>query len=163
MNQKARFELHALNLGKIIGNLLMLEMGARMAIVKLEAYAANRIQIELPQVKEGDLIEVNAFTNADDLNQTLSKYNKRVPANCRVEIMPIVRLRDSLGHGRTFGVGRTNHLRLVKFSKKQMNGKVLAEVAQDMTDEWFQTNIHMLNIAIEKVRSALSFEKREMI
>jgi hypothetical protein len=85
MSKKARFELHALNLGKLLGNLQSLEMGARMAIAKLDQWAARQIQTQLPQVKAGDFVELNAFSNSDDLTQTLDKYNKRAPAECRID------------------------------------------------------------------------------
>ena len=163
MSDKVRFELHALNLGKLVGNLLSLEMGARMAIVKLEERAAKQVQAQLPQVKVGDLVEVNAFTNSDDLKKTLEKYNKRAPVNCRIDIAQIVNMRDALGHGRAFGFGEMKHMRLLKFSRKSKNGKVSVELAQDMTDVWFQTNIETLNAALEKVRNALDYEKREFV
>ena len=104
MNEKARFEAHALSLGKLTGNLQSLEMGARMVIVKLDQRAAGQVQTQLPQVKTGDMVELNAFTNGDNLAQTLEKYNKRAPLDCRIDIGPIVNLRDALAHGRTFGL-----------------------------------------------------------
>jgi hypothetical protein len=55
------------------------------------------------------------------------------------------------------------HLRLLKFSRKSKDGKVSVELAQDMTDVWFQTNIETLNAALEKVRNALDYEKREFV
>ena len=164
MSDKERFESHAFNLGKLVGNLQSLEMGARMVIVKLDQRAAEQVQTQLPQVKAGDFVEINAFTNEDDLTQTLNKYNKRAPLECRIDVVSIARLRDALGHGRTFSFGSMKHLRLLKFSrKKSTNGKVPVELAEDMTDEWFSKNIRMLNEALEKVRKALDYEKREFV
>ena len=68
MGDKAHFERHALNLGKLTGNLQTIEMAARLAIVKLDKAAAERVQVQLPLVKVGELVETNAFTNNDDLN-----------------------------------------------------------------------------------------------
>jgi hypothetical protein len=161
MSDKARFESHALNLGKLTGNLQSLEMGARMVIVKLDQRVANQMQTQLPRVRIGDLVELNAFTNEDDLTQTLEKYNKRAPLDCRIDIEPIVRLRDALAHGRTFGFGSIKHLRLLRFSRKTKDGKVSVELAEDMTDEWFREKIRMLDQALEKIRKALDYEKRE--
>jgi hypothetical protein len=161
MSDKARFESHALKLGKLTGNLQSVEMGARMVIVKLDQWAANQVQTQLPQVRTGDLVELNAFTNEDDLTQTLEKYNKRAPLDCRIDIDSIVSLRDALAHGRTFGFGSVKHLRLLKFSRKTKDGKVLVELAEDMTDEWFREKIRILDQALEKVRKALDYEKRE--
>ena len=164
MNEKKRFESHAFNLGKLVGNLQSLEMGARMVIVKRDRRAAERVQTQLPQVKAGDLVELNAFTNDDDLTQTLEKYNKRTPLDCRIDVVSIVRLRDALGHGRTFGFGSPKHLRLLKFRRRMStNGRVSVELAEDMTDEWFGTNIRMLNVALDKVTKALDYEKTEFV
>ena len=161
MSDKARFERHALNLGKLTGNLQTIEMAARLAIVKLDKAAGERVQAQLPQVRVGDLVESNAFTNKDDLNQTLEKYNKRAPLVCRVDRKVIVALRDGLAHGRVFGVGTMKHLRLLKFSRKATDGRVAVELAIDMTDEWFQENIRLLNEAVAKITSALDYEIRE--
>jgi len=162
MSDKAPFESHAINLGKIVGNLLSLEMGARLAIVKLDERAAKQVQAQLPQVKTGDLVEINAFTNSDDLMQTLEKFNKRAPLNCRLDIKSIVNLRDAMAHGRMFGYGSMKHLRLLKFSRKANAGKVSVELVQDMTDAWFMQSIQLLDSALEKVRIALDYEKREL-
>ena len=161
MNDKARFEAHALSLGKLVGNLLSLEMGARMVIVKLDQRVAEQVKTQLPQVKSGNMVEFNAFTNGDNLAQTLEKYNKWAPLDCRIDISPIVNLRDTLAHGRMFGYGSMKSLRLLKFSRKPKNGKVLVELALDMTDEWFLENIRILEQALGKIRKALNYEKRE--
>lgn len=161
MGGKAQFESVATNLGKIVGSLLSLEMGARLAIVKLDERADKQFQTQLPQVKAGDFVEINAFTNSDDLMQTLEKFNKYASLNCRLDIKQIVNLRDAVAHGRIFGYDSMEHLRLLKFSRKANAGKVSVELVQDMTDEWFMQSIRLLESAFEKVRIALDYEKRE--
>ena len=54
------------------------------------------------------------------------------------------------------------HLRLLKFSRKANAGKVSVELVQDMTDAWFIQSIQLLDSALEKVRIALDYEKREL-
>jgi hypothetical protein len=161
MSKKAQFEAHFLSIGKLIGNLQSIEMGARMAIVKLDQWAAKQVQSQLPQIKVGDSVELNAFTNDDDLTQTLEKFNKRAPPEYRLDIGLIVNLRDALAHGRIFGFGSLAHLRLLKFSRKAKDGKVSVELAIDMTDDWFRKNIRLLDQAFEKIRKALDYERRE--
>lgn len=161
MSDKARFESLATNLGKMVGNLLSLEMGARLAIVKLNERASKQLLTQLPQVKVGDSVEINAFTNSDDLRVTLEKFNKHAPLKCRLDINPIVSLRDAIAHGRMFGYGSMKDLRLLKFSRKAVSGKLSVELAQDMTDTWFQDNTQLLNAALEKISIALDYEKRE--
>lgn len=161
MSQKAFYELHALNLGKLLGNLQSIEMGARLAIVKLDTRTARLVRAQLPLAKVGDDVEVNAFSNSDDLRQTLEKFNKCAPDACHIDIGPVVNLRDALAHGRTFGSGLTGGpLRLLKFNRKAQDNRVSVEIAEDMTPEWFQNNITMLGRVLEKVRVALDYEKR---
>ena len=136
-------------------------MGARLAIVKLDERAAKQVQAQLPRVKAGDCVEINAFTNSDDLRQTLEKFNRHAPLNCRLDINPIINLRDAMAHGRMFGYGSMKHLRLLKFSRKAKAEKVSVELVQDMTHAWFIQNIQLLDAALEKVRIALDYEKRE--
>jgi hypothetical protein len=162
MSSKNSFEKHALQLGKIVGNLLTIEMAARLAIVKLDKFTASKVHTQLPQVKEGDLVELNAFTNADDLRQTIEKYNKRASLDCKIDVGAIVNLRDALAHGRVFGFGNMKHLRLLKFSRKQKADEVLVTLAQDMTETWFDTNIVMLNQAITKIRTSLDYQIIEL-
>ena len=159
MSNRKKFENHALNLSKLNGNLLSLEMAARLAIVKYDKHLASKVFTQLPQVKKGDHVEFNAFTNADDLKQTLDKSNKRAPNEYRVDIAAIVNLRDALAHGRTFGFGGMDCLRLLKFSRKQRDGTVEVELAQDMNEAWFQNNIELLNKALDKVTAALDYDK----
>lgn len=162
MSRKAFYEAHALSLGKLLGNLQSIEMGARLAIVKLDARAAQIVQAQLPTAKVGDDVEVNAFSNNDDLRQTLEKFNKRAPHTCHIDVGPVVDLRDTLAHGRTFGSGPLGSpLRLLKFSRKAQDNRVSIEVAEDMTPEWFQSKITMLERVLDKVRIALDYEKRE--
>jgi len=51
MNQKETFEGHALNLGKLVGNLLTLELMALLALVRLKTPHGGPVTTQLPQVK----------------------------------------------------------------------------------------------------------------
>lgn len=162
MSTKAKFELHALNLGKLVGNLLTIEMAARMFLAKHEEVFQSKVTTQLLQVSEGDLVESDAFTNSDDLRQTLQKYNKRAPSSFAVSIGEIVALRDALAHGRTFGFGQIPHLRLLKFSRKATEGKYRVELAQDMSEAWFTHNIGILESALQSLTLALDYEQHEL-
>ena len=161
MSTKEKFELHALNLGKLVGNLLTIEMAARMFLAKHEENFQSKVTTQLSQVSEGDLVESDAFTNPDDLRQTLKKYNKRAPDALAIPVNEIVALRDALAHGRTFGFGEVPHLRLLKFSRKAAEGKYRVELAQDMSETWFAQNIGVLESALQNLTQALGYERRE--
>lgn len=163
MSNRSDFELHALNLGKLVGNLLTIEMAARMFIAKHEAKLNVNFAKQLPTIKADDLVENDAFTNPDDLWQTLSKYNKRAPSEYKVSTDEIVALRDALAHGRAFGFGSKRHLRLIKFSRKKIGGKIKVELVKDMDDEWFAANICLLNTALEKLTNSLNYEQKELV
>lgn len=161
MNTCSDFERHALNLGKLVGNLLTIEMAARMFIAKHDEKSSSIFSTQLPTVKAGDLVENDAFTNPDDLRQTLRKYNKRTPSEYKVPIDEIVDLRDAIAHGRSFGFGNMKHLRLLKFSRKKIGEKVKVDLVKDMDDEWFAVNICLLNTAIDKLTKSLNYETKE--
>jgi hypothetical protein len=165
MNQAKWFESHALRLGQIVGNLLSLELLARMVIAKSKPDKSGKVNADLARVKEGDWVGVDALTNSDDLNQTLEKYNKRAPSDCRLDVNQIVRLRDALAHGRSFGqgpVGPPAFLRLLKFSRKNRDGKVQVEICVEMTDEWFADSTIMLFDSLRKVARALDYDFRDL-
>jgi len=155
---------HALGLGKLVGNLLEIEMGARIAIAKLNSQQGMQVRAQLPQVKEGEWVELNPFTNTCDLRQTLEVYNKCALPECKLDIDPIVRLRDALAHGRMFGFGSesSRHLRILKFGRKAKNGQVQVTMVQDMTEDWFRTNIEMLMATLLKISQAMDYDVREL-
>jgi hypothetical protein len=161
MNTCSDFERHALNLGKLVGNLLTIEMAARMFIAKHDEKSSFIFSTQLPTVKAGDLVDNDAFTNPDDLRQTLRKYNKRAPSEYKVPIDEIVDLRDAIAHGRSFGFGNMKHLRLLKFSRKKIGEKVKVDLVKDMDDEWFVVNICLLNTSIDKLTKSLNYETKE--
>jgi hypothetical protein len=161
MSDLSPFELHALRLGKLLGNLQSIEMGARLFLDKVDVQRASQILISLPQLKEGDWVECSPLTNGQDLRQVLERFNKFAPEQ-RIEVDQIVRLRDALAHGRVFGYGSmqvAKSLRLLKFARKENTGKVQVVMVEDMTEKWFDENLEFLKDALEKIRTALNWEK----
>jgi len=156
----ARLERHALNMGKLVGNLLMLELAARLFISAQDE--RNRVQIQIQHVKEGDRVPINPLTNGDDLRRTLEKYNKRAPTTYRLDIAPIVRLRDAIAHGCMFGFGSFDNVpRLVKFGMQKKSGTVGVTMVIDMTATWFTQNNTLVFAALNRVRLALGWEEQE--
>jgi hypothetical protein len=165
MTPLSHLETHALNLGKLTGNLLTLEMLARMVIAQRDAQWRGERAENLLGIPESDWVGIGPFTNRDDLRQTLEKYNRHAAAEWRLDVDPIVRLRDALAHGRMFGSGPLRpdaSLRLMKFGKKLKAGRVQVELALAMTPGWFSENIAMLSAALRKATNALDYEMREL-
>ena len=84
MDQAQTFEKHALYLGKIVGNLQSIEMGARITIAKRDAWQSKQAIVPLPTIKLGDWVEVNPLTDINDLRNALERYNKFAPLECKV-------------------------------------------------------------------------------
>jgi len=148
-------ELHALSLGKLLGNLQTIETGTRLFLAKADM---------IPELKKGDWAELTPLTNNLDLRRVLEKYNKAAK-NCRVVIDRIVNLRDALAHGRVFGRGpiqNVHSLRLLKFKRKAEAKKVQVEIAEEMTEGWFKENIEFLLNSLEKIRTALDWDKTDL-
>ena len=125
MSELLPFELHALRLGKLLGNLQSIEMGARLFLNKADVHRASEIIRSLPKLEKGDLVEFSPLTSGHDLRQVLERYNK-LARDCRIEIDRIIDLRDALAHGRVFGYGSmqtANSLRILKFRRERKPGK----------------------------------------
>jgi hypothetical protein len=163
------WDTHALLLGKLTGNLLSIELSARIMVAQQQAGGdLKSTRPKLPQLNEGDWVEITPISNNDSLSRALDNYNECVrPSSPEliVDTKAIVFLRDALAHGRAFGVtDKTSgpHLRLLKFSKEVQNGKVKVTLRVDMTKEWFDAQAAMLSAAVSKVAKALNFESKEL-
>jgi hypothetical protein len=117
---------------------------------------------QIAKAGAGDLVELNAFTNADGLRETLETYNSQVRSGCAVDVEMVITLRDALAHGRTFGVGGYPRLRLLKFGRKYVDGKVMVEAADTMNEEWFASQNDLVTDAQEKIRRAIDYDRREL-
>lgn len=156
MSELSQFELHALSLGKLIGNLQTIEMVARLFLAKVD---------EVPEWKRGDWVELSPLTNNLDLRGVLEKYNKVAKSHRVDDIDRIVNLRDALAHGRVFGRGPIQtaiSLRLLKFEREAKDTKVQVAMAEDMTKEWFNDNIEFLLNSFDKIRIALGWNKTDL-
>lgn len=162
---KEKLEAHALKLGKVVGNLQTIELLARQSIAKLDrSHQGSSIDILL-HVKEAEFVDYSPITDKNDLGQTLGRYNRLCPVQFKIDAYPIIKLRDAIAHGRVFGMqgsqsGMREHLRLIKFEKKQSGRKVRVEHVIDMTPEWFSKTITTLEGAIENLRHACDMERR---
>lgn len=164
MSELSPFELHALRLGKLLGNLQSIEMGARLFLDKADAQRASQIMRSLPELKKGDWVEFSPLTSGHDLRQVLERYNK-FASDCGVEIDRIIDLRDALAHGRVFGHGpmqTAKSLRLLKFKREMKAEKVQVTMVEDMTEDWFDKTTEFLKDSLEKIRIALDWDKADL-
>ncbi len=164
MPELVPFELHALRLGKIIGNLQSLELGARLFLDNTDTHRGTQLMSSLPTLGNNDWVPLCPLSDGSDLRQVLERFNKLAPEH-RLEVDRIVRLRDALAHGRIFGKGlmqQDSTLWLLKFSREIKDEKVQVSSIEEMTESWFNDNIKFLKGSMERVRVALDWNSRNL-
>lgn len=161
---------HPKQLGKLIGNLLTIEGLARLLLAINKAGSLKATRPALPNVTKGDLVDITPISDPESLTSVLKKYNAHIAKNrpdLKVDVPTIVNLRDALAHGRVFGFGNPQNasstpLRLLKFAKNPQNKKVKVELCEDMTEQWFNENIQILEKASENIRQALGWQNADV-
>ena len=146
MNEEKRKELErvALKLGKILMNILTVELFAR---IFLEGKGGR-----IKEMKEGDVVERSPRLNNNNLSEVLESYNKKCENNdYKLEKERIVQIRNTLAHGQLFGNGEVFDLPMVilKFKpnykvKNLPDTQVMVESVEKITDFWLDDNINFL-------------------
>lgn len=150
-------EKHALNLGKLAGNLQSLELALRAFLVNTEIASGSAFpqSTNLHDMDEGDIVPENGFTNYDTLGQLIKKYN----SNPRISLVgleideTIVDIRDAIAHGRVSAATYSGTLKLLKFDKPK-NGRVKVTFSASLTEKWFAEHIKRVYGAVLKVNEA---------
>ena len=160
MTEREQLELFALRLGKLLLNLLSIEMLVRTILDKEEAIN------NLPKFEAGERVKLSQLTNTDTLTQVLTTYNAAY--NNKVDIDKIVPLRDAIAHGRLFGYGPREvdgSLRLVKFKhdktpknktpkNKTPKNEAEVECSVKMNKEWFDENLQYLQGVVNNLSTS---------
>lgn len=150
---------HALKLGKLLGNLQSLEALLRVYLLKIgeKAKPPKSIQHAYWNLRVGDVIDEDEFSNYDTLGTLIRKFNDDVEKRdraLRVDAV-VVEVRDVLAHGRVAGDEEdTTTLRIVKFGKP-VGGHATVVVSSLMDDAWFEKHIPISLDQILKVGKAL--------
>ncbi len=145
------------NLGRLITNLHSLEVSIRDFLFTndfgLEA-ATVHVQ-SLRELKIGQSVSENHFTNYNSLRTLIVKYNEQVSTFASELIVDddIVNLRDALAHGRVFSFEPSSPSILLKFSKPK-NGNTEVEFMAIMTRDWFDEQIKWTQNELKKVVEA---------
>ena len=150
-------EKHIVGLGNILVNLHAIEFAARAYFLNLEkADLSLVLPKKLDDLRVGDEVPVNGFTNGDSLKPMLRRYNEQVRTELQVDTS-IVDLRDALAHGRVSGNSEKFPLRLLKFKKTtNRNSKVTLVTHSELLDEvWFERQIARLETEANKIARAI--------
>ena len=111
---------------------------------------------KLGELKKGEIVAENAFTNYDSLNKLIDKYNqipKISSAGLNID-RTIIGIREAIAHGRVFGKTPTPPQSLLKFSKPK-NNLVRVTFSVQLTKEWFNEQLPRVQRAILTVAKAL--------
>lgn len=150
---------HALRLGKLLGNLQSLEVLLRIYLLKsTEAMPTKRIPPKpYWDLKVGDSIDEDEFSNYDSLKTLVRKYNLDVAAKeptLAVDVR-VVEVRDLLAHGRVAATAEdTKAMKILKFDKPR-SGRAVVSASVLMDDGWFDSNITHCIAQIQSVHCAI--------
>lgn len=150
-------EQHPLNLGKLLVNFHALEAALRLLLFEFER-ASDSLSTQLGDLhdlKVGDVVPENAFTNWDSLRELIDKYNnnpKIISSGLGID-RELVDIRDALAHGRIFGKHPLPPFKLVKFNQPR-NKQVKVTFSVELTQEWLMRQQARVQDAFFKVVKA---------
>ncbi|MFC2003537.1 hypothetical protein ACFLV4_06325 [Chloroflexota bacterium] len=148
---------YPINLGKLISNLHSLEVSIRtfLFIKNIGLDSSKEHAQSLRNLKVGQSVTENHFTDYDTLKTLIKIYNKEVSKFDSELIVDetIVGLRDALAHGRVFSFEPFSPMILLKFSKPN-SGNTIVEFMAIMTTEWFDKQIKRVHNEFGKVLKA---------
>ena len=152
-------EQHPLNLGKLLVDFHSLEFVLRAFLHETEDDPESRLpqSTHLHELRKGDEVPENAFTNYDTLAILIEKYNSnpKISASASTIDKNIVHIRDAIAHGRVFGRIPSPPFRLLKFSRpKDKRTRVTFSVL--LTHEWFNQQLAKVQEAALTVSEALT-------
>ena len=146
---------HAMTLGMLVGNLHSLEAMMRLSLLSTEA---GRSQVPYWDLRVGDVVPVDAFTNYDSLSRIVSKYNSWVSQyDPTLQVDPaVIEIRDLIAHGRVAASSRDEAtLTIMKFDRPSGNSVSVTAFAL-MSNEWFKSHNTLVRVQIEHVQKALA-------
>jgi hypothetical protein len=145
---------HAKRLGELVANLQSLELLLR---VFLQALPTAR-PIGIPKGKDlwsfavGEWLPESELTSYDTLGMLIKKFNAEMEARELPQVVTtLVNVRDALAHGRVSAPSPAADMRLLKFSKPSSDGRVQVLFNEQLTKEWFATQVAHVLDAIRKV------------
>ena len=152
-------ENHAIHLGKLVGNLQSLEVLLRFYHKKIQAKKdpASVYSSDYWELKVGDAIAEDAFSNYDTLGKLVSKFNSQITSRDHSLVVDpaVIDVRDLLAHGRVSAkAADPAELKIIKFGSPS-GGKVAVVASSLMSEAWFETNISLVRAQIEKVANAI--------
>ena len=151
-------ENHIVYLGKLIGNIQSFETALRFFLDRLNPASSPCLPAGkfYYQLRVGDSVPENAFTNFDTLGDLVDKYNRAIRQKDAALVVDrsVVLLRDLLAHGRVFAdAPDETRLAIIKFDRPEEGSARVTDCAL-MTEQWFQDRIDFVLAQLKKVEQA---------
>ena len=146
-------EAHALALGKLLGNLHALEMALRAYLINRPEARPVHAQhgVDFSVLSVGTELPESDLTSHLYLSELVKSFNRLALEDGTPAIDErVVTLRNTLVHGCVVGNASSFPVRIVKFSRPH-DGKVKIETSQEMTSEWFDSQLRELWNAISTI------------
>lgn len=137
-------------IGAIITNLQSLELALRLFLS--ESVGPADANLQLDQLKAGDVVTECHLTNYDSLGPIIRKVNERLDelgVSERVD-ESLVEIRDALAHGRVFSLHPDGPYRLIKFSRPE-DGQVEVAIVVELTSARLKQEVGRSNYELLKV------------
>jgi hypothetical protein len=140
-------ETHALGVGRILSHLLNLELALRYCIgIKTER---STVVPKFEALKKEKLHKRTAIIDDNSLAEVIQKFNKEFKElNESVDENKIVHLRNALVHGKIVAELEPFPKPLTIFNLKRLKenpDQVEVVFIEEMTTDWFESNIQFLN------------------
>ena len=149
-------ENYSLNMGKLVANMQSLEFILRGFLHNREIAKGITpdAKINYNNMRKGNIVPNNAFTNCDTLRDLIHKYNTTpeiTSANLAID-ETLVDIRDAIAHGRISSDDITAPMHLLKF-KKPKGDQVEVSFSELMTKEWLKKQVNRFRDAVITVNT----------
>ena len=124
------------NLGVVLGTLLHLDLLVRVAVEWMDE--AGKQKPIVGPYHEGEWVPRTPITDPAPLRPMLIRFNRLVPEADHLDVERLVRLRDTVAHGRIANRDPNAPMTLVKFARApDPSDRIQVEAVLTMTEEWF--------------------------
>lgn len=148
MKRNKAIDKHVINLGQLWANLASLDLLIRAYIIRKTDQETSAVNLD--NLREGDVVKETILTSYHPLNELISDFNKLCEKLDQIDKDRVLRIRDSLAHGRVYSNKADGPMKLIKFGKPK-DGLVEVKVLEEMNQEWFNESIKFLVSTVEKV------------
>jgi hypothetical protein len=136
-------------LGKLWNYLLSLEVLLRVCILIKSKQESSLRRLDI--LKAGDIVDENALTNYDGLEDVIKRFNSSFKKeDWVVDKDKIVHLRHVLAHGRLISFKLNYPVKIFKFAEP-VDSDVKVEFTEEMTSDWFDANLDFLYYELDRI------------